>query len=339
VRLVTVPKVAIACQGGGSHAAFAAGIFDGLLRRERRHRFQLVALSGTSGGAMCASLVWRGLVASGPDEASQRLLGFWRDLEVHDPLDAIGNFWVVSLARSPVTVEVSPYLYDPQAAPTLQTLLRSHLDLEHLTADPVRRSRPRLLIGATDVMNGDRVIFPGESLIYDDVLASAAVPPLFRAVHADGHLYWDGLFATNPPVREFTDLDERPDEIWVVQLNPQHRRQEPRTMREIADRRNELAGNLSLGQELYFVDRINQLIDSHEALTARYKRIRLRVVELDGTELDYPSKLDRAAPFIEQLLDAGRERADWFFDERSRWPRERTAPARSVLVRRGATQG
>jgi NTE family protein len=334
--ITSIPKVAIACQGGGSHAAFAAGVLTRLLGPELRGRFQVVALSGTSGGAMCASLAWRGLVASGPDEAVQRLLRFWRDLEVHDLVDAIGNFWAVSLARWPVTLEVSPYLYDPPAEPRLMELLRAHLDLDQLPRDRERRSRPRLLVGATDVLTGDRVIFPGETLTYDDLIASAAVPPLFRAVHADGHLYWDGLFATNPPVREFTDLEDRPDEIWVVQINPQHREGEPRSMREIVDRRNELAGNLSLGQELYFVDRINQLIDRHEGLVARYKRIRLRIVELEAEGLDYPSKLDRRSSFIEHLVESGRERAEWFFDARSEWPRARTAPARSVLVHHGA---
>jgi NTE family protein len=329
-----LPKVAIACQGGGSHAAFAAGVLLRLLDPERRDRFQLVALSGTSGGAMCAALAWRGLVAGGPNEAKERLVGFWRDLEVHDVIDAIANFWGVWAARLPVSVEVSPYLYDPPAEPRLRALLHAHLDLDGLPKDPARRGPPKLLIGATDLLNGDRVIFPGESLTYDDLIASAAVPPLFRAVSADGHLYWDGLFATNPPVREFTDLDERPDEIWVVQINPQRRENEPRSMKEIVDRRNELAGNLSLGQELYFVDKINQLIATHSALTANYKTIRIRVVELEAEGLDYPSKLDRASPLIESLVAAGRERADWFFDARSTWPRQHTAPARSVVVRR-----
>ena len=226
-----IPKVAIACQGGGSHAAFAAGVLLHLLGPERRNRFQCVALSGTSGGAMCAALAWRGLVASGPAEATERLVAFWRDLEVHDLLDAVANFWGVWLARLPVTLEVSPYLYEPAAEPKLRGLLRSHLALDGLTDDPVRRTRPKLLIGATDVLNGDRVIFHGRDADRDDLIASAAVPPLFRAVAADGRLYWDGLFATNPPVRELTDLDERPDEIWVVQINPQHREREPRACR------------------------------------------------------------------------------------------------------------
>jgi NTE family protein len=327
-------KVAIACQGGGSHAAFAAGVLLRLLGPERRDRFELVALSGTSGGAMCASLVWRGLVGSGPDEAIQRLTEFWREVAVTDPLDFAANVWAVSWARSPVPVEVSPYYYEPPAEPTLRALLHLNLDLEHLPTKARLAAQPKLLIGATDVLTGDRVIFQGEDLTYDEVVASAAVPPLFRAVEADHHhLYWDGLFATNPPVREFTDLDpdKRPDEIWVVQINPQVRAKEPTTMRDIVDRRNELAGNLSLGQELYFVNKINQLIDNG-VLGAPYKKIRVRVVELRGPGLDYPSKLNRDNLFIEQLIEKGKERADWFFDSRSDWPREHTAPARSVFV-------
>src|SRR4051794_5887338 len=123
----TIPKVAIACQGGGSHAAFAAGVLLHLLSSPIRSRFQLVALSGTSGGAMCAALAWAGLVAGGDNEAAGRLTRFWRDLEVHDFADAFANFWSVWLTRLPVTLEVSPYLYEPSAEPKLRDLLRTHL--------------------------------------------------------------------------------------------------------------------------------------------------------------------------------------------------------------------
>ena len=318
--MVTPPNVAIACQGGGSHAAFAAGLLSTLLSPEHRERYHLVGLSGTSGGAMCAALTWAGLIRGGPAEARRRLLEFWRDLEVHDLLDATLNTSGVWLANLPVTVEVSPYLYEPLAEPRLRELLRRHLDLASLPASPLRRARPKLLIGATDIVSGLGVAFEGETLTYDDLIASAAIPPLFRAVHARGTLYWDGLFTRNPPIRELTKLPERPDEIWVVQINPQGRAHEPRAMREIADRRNELSGNLALGQELYFVDKINELLTEHPELGVRYQPIGIRLVEL-GLTLDYTSKFDRSEPLIEHLLEHGRERAEWFFEERSRWPR------------------
>ena len=49
-------RVAIACQGGGSHTAFTAGVLKKLLKEkvEGKHDYEVVALSGTSGGAICA---------------------------------------------------------------------------------------------------------------------------------------------------------------------------------------------------------------------------------------------------------------------------------------------
>jgi NTE family protein len=328
------PKVAIACQGGGSHAAFAAGVLQGLFAAGTRERFDLVGLSGTSGGAMCASLAWAGILDGGPVQACVRLDRFWRDLEVHTFLDAVVNFWSVLLARLPVSAEVSPYTYEPLAENTLRALLLKHLDLEHVNAS-TRQRNPKLFVGATDIQSGDRVVFGGEGLTYDQVVASAAVPPIFRAVMADNRLCWDGLFSTNPPVREFTDLAERPDEIWIVQINPQRRNEEPRSVREIVDRRNELSGNLSLAQELYFIDRINHLLLEHSTLRAKYKQIKIRVVELGLTELDYPSKLDRSAALIEHLLANGKARAPLFFSQDSLWPRAGSLPAKAVRPERG----
>jgi NTE family protein len=325
------PKIAIACQGGGSHAAFVAGILAKLLSRDCRDRFELVALSGTSGGAVCAALAWSGLIAGGPEEAERRLFAFWQDLEVHDVLDAAMNFWAVTLARLPVTQEVSPYAYQPVAEPALRALLQRHLAFEALPADLDRRGRPALLVGATEILSGERTVFYGDTLSYDMLIASAAVPPLYRAVPIDDRLYWDGLFTSNPPIRELTALPDCPDEIWVVQINPQARSTEPRAIRDIDDRRNELAGNLSLGQELYFIQKINALRAEHESLARKYRHIQIRLVELGVPDLDYPSKLDRSPHLVEQLMASGTERATWFFDDaRSLWPREGTVPATSV---------
>jgi NTE family protein len=321
------PNVAIACQGGGSHAAFTAGVLSRLLEPDFAERYELVALSGTSGGAMCAALAWAGLLGGGTEDARRRLAGFWCDLEAKEPVDAAMNFWSVWFARLPVTLEMSPYLFEPLAEMTLRALLETHLRLERL---PVPRpALPKLLVGATNIQSGERTVFDGRTLTYDDLVASAAVPLLFRAVKAGNALYWDGLFSTNPPVREFTDLEDVPDEIWVVQINPQRRKEEPKNVRDIVDRRNELSGNLSLAQELYFIDRVNQLRSRHGTLQAKYKHIVIRVVEL-ALELDSASKLDRNAQLIRELIEHGKERAALFFDDRSLWPRPDSLPAKAV---------
>ena len=321
------PQVAIACQGGGSHAAFTAGLLSRLLEPQFVERYELVALSGTSGGAMCAALAWAGLISGGTEDARARLAGFWRDLEAKEPVDAAMNFWSVWFARLPVTLEMSPYLFEPLAEFTLRALLEKHLRLEWLPAP--RPALPKLLVGATNIQSGDRTVFEGRTLSYDELVASAAVPLLYRAVKAGNALYWDGLFSTNPPVRELTDLEQVPDEIWVVQINPQRREQEPMNVRDIVDRRNELAGNLSLAQELYFIERVNRLRARHGTLHAKYKHITIRVVEL-ARELDNASKLDRSADLIGGLVEHGKERAALFFEDCSLWPRPDSLPARAV---------
>jgi NTE family protein len=326
------PKVAIACQGGGSHAAFAAGMLRELLSPSYRERFELVALSGTSGGAICASLAWAGLVAGSAEDARRRLLDFWQDLKADDPVDAVLNYWAVALARLPVTAEISPYSYGPVAEPKLRELLARHLNLEALPNAAARRPHPRLLLGATEILSGDRTVFNDDGVTYDMVIASAAVPPLFRAITIGEHRYWDGLFASNPPIRELTDPDIRPAEIWVIQINPQHRFAEPQTVQDINDRRNELAGNLSLAQELFFIHKINEIIADDDSVTRKkgYKPIQLRVTELGMTDLDYSSKLDRSPEFIDRLMKDGAARAGQFFEPSSIWPRDGSLPAKSA---------
>jgi NTE family protein len=103
----------------------------------------------------------------------------------------------------------------------------------------------------------------------------------------------------------------------VVQVNPSARDDEPTSMVEIADRRNELSGNLSLHQELGFIEKINQLLD--EGLLAaggRYQQIVVRLVELArprlSRSLGTASKLNRDPEFIRDLIAHGEARAGEF---------------------------
>jgi NTE family protein len=175
-----------------------------------------------------------------------------------------------------------------------------------------------LLVGAVDVLSGEFRAFSSrrERITPETILASAAIPTLFRSVRAgDGGTYWDGLFSQNPPVRELTD--EGPDEIWVIQINPKELKTEPKTVIEIVDRRNELSGNLSLYQELRSIEKIDQLLE--EGLLSpggKYKQIVVRVIELSRSRfsrsLGTASKLNRDPRFIEDLMSHGEARAEEF---------------------------
>ncbi|HXE55867.1 MAG TPA: patatin-like phospholipase family protein [Tepidisphaeraceae bacterium] len=72
-------KVAIACQGGGSQTAFTAGVLRALFENGATREYEVVSLSGTSGGAICAALAWYGLLtqaAGDPTPIPERLLAF-----------------------------------------------------------------------------------------------------------------------------------------------------------------------------------------------------------------------------------------------------------------------
>jgi NTE family protein len=323
-------RVAIACQGGGSHTAFTAGALKRLLGDDR---YEVVGLSGTSGGAICALLAWCGLLGEGgngtPNGAAGLLDSFWQANSASAPYDRFWNDWIVWVNRLQGSVyapAVSPY--STPLAYWGQQRLRSML--EELVAfdeiqTPSQDSGPMLLVGAVDVCSGEFRAFNSrrDKIGADTILASTALPTLFRAVRAGDGVFWDGLFSQNPPVRELTEA--RPDEIWVIQIDPERRAEEPKSMVDILDRRNELAGNLSLYQELYFIEKINDLVDklgegeSPENKRLRipgergreYRHIKVRRIEM-LKELDFASKLDRGPSFIRALMDYGEERAEKF---------------------------
>ena len=91
-------RVAIACQGGGSHTAFTAGVLKELFR-EWDDGYELVGISGTSGGAFNALAAWYGLVTADEARAVELLDAIWADLSASDPVDRFVNEFVVGLSR------------------------------------------------------------------------------------------------------------------------------------------------------------------------------------------------------------------------------------------------
>jgi len=320
-------RVALACQGGGSHTAFTAGVLQRLLADDR---YDYVALSGTSGGAVCALLAWYGLQRADRRAAADLLDNFWNDIAATLPWDAALNQVLVTTARLEGMVllpAVSPYALPAWGLDRFRRML-SELVPDTAFARPV--DDPLLLVGAVDVLSGDFVAFssaasdPAIRVSVDAVLASAAVPNLFPAVPVGGGLYWDGLFSQNPPVKDL--FDAQPDEIWVVQINPRTTRREPRLWADIVDRRNELAGNLSLLQELKFVDKINELVASGQLTGGRYRRVPWDVIGIgDDHDLDLPSKLDRSPAFLRRLITHGQRQAEAFLARRAEATADREA--------------
>src|SRR5918993_2632425 len=151
-------RVAIACQGGGSHTAFTAGVLKGLLGSEELAGYEVVGVSGTSGGAICALLAWSALLEDDPAAAGRRLEDFWADNSATTPLEQLVNAWGVWAARLEnlvVLPAVSPY-DNPEsvtALAELRRMLERRGDFGPLPP-PAPRAGAVLLIRAARVLSG-----------------------------------------------------------------------------------------------------------------------------------------------------------------------------------------
>jgi NTE family protein len=312
----TRSRVAIACQGGGSHTAFTAGVLQGLFSK-LPEEVEVVALSGTSGGALCATLAWDGLVRGDPQLSIQKLHSFWEAIAASEPLDQILNqtlMNVMSLRDLMVLPEVSPYHLPAWGEDRFRDILNLHFDFSELRELARRPGAPSLHIGAVEVLTGHFELFTGADLCVECLMASAAIPELFRAVTVPGRgVFWDGLFSQNPPIHDLMEHDI--NELWVIQINPSTCAQVPTETHEILDRRNELSGNLSMEQELKFIEMVNRAIAEGRLNQTRFHPIHVSRIPLDR-DLGYRSKLDRRPQFLEELREYGKAKSRWFLKER-----------------------
>jgi NTE family protein len=102
-----------------------------------------------------------------------------------------------------------------------------------------------------------------------------------------------------------------PDEIWVIQINPPQRTKEPISIEEIRDRRNELAGNICLEQEIYFIRKINEFVNSKSFSNDKYMHIEIRRIRM-LRDLNYSTKLERRLEFIQDMIAYGERPAEDF---------------------------
>jgi NTE family protein len=183
-------RVAIGCQGGGMHAAFEVGVLTEILKDVRdTNAIELIGLSGTSAGALCALMVWYGLApkpgsGGSPDEAIATLNDFWQDFVARTGAETAlnfltyGAFWAeekefpVLGVNAPI-FGINPYgaLYKAFAAslPSLG-VRKQYFDLEEMLAKTCRdfdridwqALTTRVLIGASEVVNGFETVFDSD---------------------------------------------------------------------------------------------------------------------------------------------------------------------------------
>jgi NTE family protein len=314
------PKpVNLALQGGGAHGAFTWGVLDQLLADGR---LTFPAISGASAGAVNAVMLADGLARGGPETARTRLADFWQATSAGNSLPgASGAVMDRMLSHLPGAAApmqffmdtmgrfMSPYDLNPLNINPLQELIERFVDFEAVRAF----NSLQLFISATNLHTGQLRVFRREALTAEMVMASAALPLMFRAVEIEGEPYWDGGYTGNPPLLPFLNTNNV-DDVLLVQISPLRRDTTPTTTRDILHRVNEITFNAALDTELRALDYIARMASGPGHSRARRMRIHRIVLENVGTKLTAGSRLKTDKNFLALLQRAGRRAARRFLD-------------------------
>lgn len=313
--------IELALQGGGAHGAFTWGVLDRLLEDDR---IVIEGISGTSAGAMNAVVVADGLDVGGKEGARKALERFWSGVSragLFSPfkrtwLDRLMGHWTLDYSPGYLMFDtlsrlLSPYQINPLNINPLRDIIAGLVDFEH-----VRHAEGiKLFVVATNVRTGMQKIFRRQEMTVDMVLASACLPFIFQAVEIDGEAYWDGGYMGNPALFPLVN-DCQSRDIVVVQINPIHREELPRTAPEILNRINEITFNASLIKEVRAIAILKELIQVAGLENQRFKDALFHRINADSElkPLGVSSKLNTEWAFLRHLHDVGYRTASTWLD-------------------------
>jgi NTE family protein len=309
----------LALQGGGAHGAFTWGVLDRLLEEPD---LSIEGISGTSAGAMNATVLASGFADGGAHGAKAALETFWERIGWAAqfspfrrlPLDVLLGRW--SLDNSPAYIAydltsrlLSPYDMNPHGANPLRDILAESVDFPRLTQSPIR-----LFVTATNVRTGRGHVFRNADLTPEVLLASACLPTLFQAVTIGDDAYWDGGYSGNPTITPLVRECACSDTV-LVQVNPVERPGTPRAARDISARLNEVSFNATLLKELRMLAVLRQVSDPGNCEGARWAAMRIhRIASPMMAELGASSKLNGEWDFLKLLQAEGRRCAEEFLN-------------------------
>jgi NTE family protein len=316
-------SINLALQGGGAHGAFTWGVLDRLLEEAW---IEVAAVSGTSAGALNAAALKSGWSRGGREGARAALRVLWtrvagvRDLRTmgwyRSVLPSVGMFAQAAETFMPVSPldmasrVFSPYDFGPFWRNPLEPVVKA-FDLAEVCAE----TGPRLVVAATNVRTGKLKVFEGGDVSHQAILASAALPTVFRAVEIKGEAYWDGGYAANPALFPLYDPD-LPDDILIVSINPMRRDEVPTSATGIVNRINEISFNSALLRDLRAIAFVQRLIAEGAIRKGAMKDVRVHLIGDDDlmTSLSVRTKVTPTPLLIDTLHAAGRRAAANFLD-------------------------
>jgi NTE family protein len=179
---------------------------------------------------------------------------------------------------------------------------------------------PMLVVSTTRVRTGQPRLFRDAEITTQVLLASSCLPQLFPAIDIEGEPYWDGGYASNPPVRALI-VSGAPADLVVIRTMPVERPDLPTSAGGLLERTNELAFGAALRHELgslAFAQRL--LADLPERAPGALGRLRAARLHMIGAEkafraLKDGSHLDLTATFLKEMRNLGHAAADEWIAE------------------------
>ena len=259
--------IKLALQGGGAHGAFTWGVLDRVLQVPG---LQISAVSGTSSGAMNAAALVQGWQRGGAQGARAALGEFWEAVAKHN---AMADWWAAGARAWSDTAWFKPSL-SPLSFNAMRPLVEGFFDIDALRHAPIA-----LHVAATRVRDGALVVFDGDGISHEALLASSCLPQWFPAVEIDGEAYWDGGFAGNPALEPL--LTEPGDALLCVLVQPLQLGQVPRQSSDILDVSAQLAFGTAFRRELRDLALARQRAEHRFLPSAReraLRRLRLQII-------------------------------------------------------------
>jgi NTE family protein len=315
-------KILLALQGGGAHGAFTWGVLDRLLEEEN---LEVVAASGTSAGAVNATVLTYGLTIGNRQTAREKLDLFWRKNAESGMFSPFQPTWIDKML-SPgnmdfnplyqswgiITSVLSPYQLNPFDFNPLKNILNETIDFEK-----VRNSQKlKLYLSATNVRTSQIKVFDTDEITVDTVLASACLPQIFKAVEINGEHYWDGGYVGNPAL--FPLLWEHDcNDLMVVQTAPTNYPKLSTNAHDIVDRATDIGFNASLMREIRVIHSLNRLVDNGFDYDGQLEKVNIHFINTGNglNDLNGSSKLNVSWDYLIYLRDFGRKNADYWIKE------------------------
>jgi NTE family protein len=265
---------ALVLQGGGALGSYQAGVYEALCESFKT----LDWVAGVSIGAINGALI----AGNAPEHRVARLQEFWHLLSSGpgQSLPALGGDRGIVNQWSAVSAMLFgiPGFFKPRMSPALllggAAPLQSYYDTSALEStlerlvdfDRINHRDMRLSVGAVNVRTGNSIYFDNSvhKISAAHIMASAALPPGFPAVHIDGEDYWDGGIVSNTPLQYVLDTHPRTKQLLVLQVDLfSARGAMPQTLAGVAERQKDityssrtrmntdmLSANLNLQQSL-----------------------------------------------------------------------------------------